>query len=163
GAGGAEVCSFQRIDGDVDFRVDLTLGPPAAEGLTHVEHGSLVALALADDHRAAHLEPVELFTHRLDGHLIGVFSFAVAHRAAGGADSSGYFNEARLMVSGRFNRPIELLRILHLPTEWSHVLTPLGFASDERDRTAMVPTYPPGFPAHLAIIGMIGGWSRAPF
>ena len=76
----AEICPFQRIDGDVDLGIDLALRPAAAEGLADVEHGSLVALALADDDRAAHLEPVELLAHRLDRHLIGVLPFAVAHR-----------------------------------------------------------------------------------
>ena len=72
---------FERIDGDVDLGIDLALGPAAAERLADVEHRSLVALALADDDRAAHLEPVQLLAHRLDGHLIGVLPLAVAHRA----------------------------------------------------------------------------------
>lgn len=83
--------------------------------------------------------------------------------AAGGSDSSGYFNEARLMASGKSSRPIELLRILHLPPEWGQVFTPLGFDSAARDPRAMVPIYPPGLPAHFAIAAMIGGWSRTPF
>src|ERR1700737_4004763 len=66
-AGGAEIGSLQRVDRDVDLRVDLALGPAAAERLADVQHGGLVALSFADDHRSAHLEAIELFAHRLDG------------------------------------------------------------------------------------------------
>src|SRR6185503_5628309 len=81
---GAEVGALQRVDGDVDLGIDLPLGPTAAERLADVEHGSLVALPLADDDGAAHLEAVELLAHRLHRHLVGVLSLAVAHRARGG-------------------------------------------------------------------------------
>src|SRR5437588_6207873 len=81
GAGRAEVRPFERIDGDIDLRINLALGPAAAERLAYVEHRGLVAFALADDDRAAHLESVQLFAHRLDGYLIGVLPFAIAHRA----------------------------------------------------------------------------------
>ncbi len=80
--------------------------------------------------------------------------------AAGGSDSSGYLNEARLMAAGKAGRPIELLTTLHLGTEWGRVFTPLGFEPKGRD---MVPTYPPGLPAHFALAATIGGWTRAPF
>jgi hypothetical protein len=84
GAGGAEVGPLQRIDGDVDLRIDLPLGPTAAQRLADVEHRGLVALPLADDHGAAHLEAVELRAHRLHRDLIGVLPFAVTHRARSG-------------------------------------------------------------------------------
>src|SRR5207247_2747694 len=83
-AGRAEVRPFERIDGDVDLWVDLALGPAAAERLADVEHRGLVALPLADHHRAAHLELVQLLAHRLYGDLIGVLPLAVTHRARGG-------------------------------------------------------------------------------
>jgi len=84
GAGGAEVRSFERIDRDVDLGIDLAFSPAAAEGLADIEHRSLVALSLADDDRPAHLEPVQLFAHRLHRYLVGVFAFAIAHRARRG-------------------------------------------------------------------------------
>jgi hypothetical protein len=84
GAGGAEVRSFERIDGDVDLGVDFPFGPASSEGLAHVKHRRLVALSLADDDRATHLEPVQLLAHRFDGHLVGVLSLAVAHRPCRG-------------------------------------------------------------------------------
>src|SRR4051794_16696107 len=77
----AKVRSFERIDGDVDLGINLALGPTAAQRFADVENRRLVAFALADDDCPAHLEPVQLFAHRLDGYLIGVLPFAIAHRA----------------------------------------------------------------------------------
>src|SRR5260370_27616428 len=83
--------------------------------------------------------------------------------AAGSADSSGYLNEARMMAAGKPSLPIRLLSTLHLPSEYAYVFTPLGFAPSRRHPGRMVPTYPPGLPAHFAIAGSVGGWSQAPF
>src|SRR5439155_24464758 len=83
--------------------------------------------------------------------------------AAGGADSSGYLNEARLMAAGKISLPIELLSTLRLDNNWGHVFAPLGFRQSVRDPRVMVPLYPPGLPAHFAIAGRMGGWARAPF
>src|SRR5437870_5034194 len=83
--------------------------------------------------------------------------------AAGGSDSSGYLNEARIIASRATSRPIILLRTLHLPSEYGFTLVPLGFLQSQRDPHVMVPLYPPGLPAHFAIIGSIAGWTRAPF
>ncbi len=82
--------------------------------------------------------------------------------AVGGADSSGYMNEARLMTEGRTRLPIVPLQTLHLGRDWAHVFTPLGFTPVADSRT-MVPLYPPGLPAHFAVAAAIGGWSTAPF
>src|SRR5581483_7589937 len=78
--GRAEVRAFERIDGDIDFRIDLAFRPAASQRLADVEHRCLVALSFADDDRAAHLEPVELFAHRLDCNLIRILPLAVTHR-----------------------------------------------------------------------------------
>ena len=91
--GGAEVGPFQRVDGDVDLGIDLALGPAASQRLADVEHRGLVALALADDDRAAHFEPVELFAHRLHRHLVGVLPLTVSHRARRG--DSRLFGDAQ--------------------------------------------------------------------
>ncbi len=82
---------------------------------------------------------------------------------AGGSDSSGYLNEARLMVSGTVIQPVPMLQTLHIKSEWAYVFTPLGFVSSSRDHRLMLPSYPPGLPAHFAIAGAIGDWSVAPF
>ena len=39
---------------------------------------------------------------------------------------------------------------------------PLGYRAGPKPGT-MVPTYPPGLPLHLALLGTLGGWSFAPF
>jgi hypothetical protein len=98
---------------------------------------------------AASLYALTLFLHR--------------STAASAADSSGYLNEARMMAAGKTSLPIRLLTTLHLPSDYAYVFTPLGFGVSPHDGRRMVPTYPPGLPAHFAIAGMIGGWSQAPF
>src|SRR5207247_5671534 len=62
GAGGAEVRPLERIDGDVDLHV---IGAAAPDLLADEEHGRLVALAFADDDRAAHGDRIHLLAHRL--------------------------------------------------------------------------------------------------
>ena len=93
----------------------------------------------------------------------GTMLFRHLSFAAGGADSSGYLNEARMMAARATSRPIALLRTLHLPSEYGFVLVPLGFLQSKIDPRAMVPLYPPGLPAHFAIAGAIAGWTHAPF
>ena len=95
--------------------------------------------------------------------LYGLMLFLHRSTAAGSADSSGYLNEARMMAAGKTSLPIRLLSTLHLPSEFAYIFTPLGFAPSRRHPGRMVPTYPPGLPAHFAIAGSVGGWSQAPF
>src|SRR5438105_6624925 len=45
GAGRAEIRSFQWVNSNVDLRINLTLGPAAAERLADIEHRRFVALA----------------------------------------------------------------------------------------------------------------------
>lgn len=79
---------------------------------------------------------------------------------AGGADSSGYFNSARLLANG------DLTTALRAPPEFGppasldpfHFL-PQGFFPG-RNRTRLTPTYPTGFPLHLAVTGTLFGWER---
>ncbi|HEV7919998.1 MAG TPA: hypothetical protein VGR02_04315 [Thermoanaerobaculia bacterium] len=81
--------------------------------------------------------------------------------AVGGSDSSGYMNEARIFASGRMKAEVEPLRVMKLPSSFTHCFTPLGFLTVPRGR--MVPSYPPGLPLHFALAARMGGWSRAPF
>jgi 4-amino-4-deoxy-L-arabinose transferase-like glycosyltransferase len=81
--------------------------------------------------------------------------------AAGGPDESGYMNEARLLRSGRLHLPIEPLRTLHVDRSYSDLFNPLGFVPEPPG--TITPSYPAGYPIHLLIAAMIGGWSRAPF
>ena len=64
--------------------------------------------------------------------------------AAGGADSSGYLNEARLFASGRLSMPVKSFGLE------PRLFTPLGFTTASKSG-AMAPLYPPGYPLHLAL------------
>ena len=56
------------------------LGPPRAHLLADVEHRRLVALALADHHRAVDVERVERLAHGVDRGLVGLVLVAAAHQ-----------------------------------------------------------------------------------
>ena len=79
--GRAQIRSFQRIDRDVDVRNLLTIGEGAADLLSDVEHGSVVALAFADDDGAVHRDRVHGLAHGLGRDLIAQMAVALAHGA----------------------------------------------------------------------------------
>ena len=81
---------------------------------------------------------------------------------AGGADSSGYLNEARLLARGRLSEEIAALALLGLPSRDHDLFLPLGYRSGPRPGT-MASSYPPGLPLHMAALGILGGWGAAPF
>ena len=81
---------------------------------------------------------------------------------AGGSDSSGYLNEARMIVSGRTAERIDALDRFHLDDSVADVFVPLGYDVMPLHRRMMVPTYPPGLPMHMALFTLIGG-DRAVF
>ncbi|MEZ5277833.1 MAG: glycosyltransferase family 39 protein [Opitutaceae bacterium] len=75
--------------------------------------------------------------------------FLNASPVAGGADSSGYMNNARLLLQGRLQgdlRPIPEVPENAVPLNG---FAPLGFRADP-DSLNLVPTYPIGFPLLLA-------------
>jgi len=75
---------------------------------------------------------------------VAVWLFVVVRHtsmAVGGADSSGYFNAARLFASGHVSAPVG-----------DRVFMPFGFVPST-DAGRMVPLYPPGYPLHLALFG----------
>lgn len=75
---------------------------------------------------------------------------------AGGADSSGYMNNARLLLEGRFEDPIRPLPELsdaNIPTP---AFEPLGFRADT-GTDSLEPTYPFGFPLILALFQSVLG------
>ena len=76
---GADRGALERIEGDVD------LGAVAgADLLADVEHRRLVALALADHHRAVDVEDVERLAHGVDRRLVGRLLVAVADQPGAG-------------------------------------------------------------------------------
>ena len=82
GAGlGGDRRALQRIERDVDARAGALRG---ADLLADIEHRRLVALALADHHRAVHLERVQRRAHRLDRGMVGRFLVAAADQLRGG-------------------------------------------------------------------------------
>jgi hypothetical protein len=80
---------------------------------------------------------------------------------AGGSDSSGYANEARGIGRGQVEERIGELDRFGLDDSFTNAFVPLGYVST-RPHFA-TPTYPPGLPVHMAVAGLLFGWSRAPF
>ncbi|HVR44083.1 MAG TPA: glycosyltransferase family 39 protein [Thermoanaerobaculia bacterium] len=85
-------------------------------------------------------------------------AFLTSHRvtSAGGADTSGYLNEARLWLRGELVVPVAPPSGLRLPPAMASRFVPLGFVPGSEEGT-MVPTYPPGLPLHYAVAARIGG------
>ena len=83
-AGSAEVGAFQRID----CNINAGNLPPVVESATHllpdIQHGSVVAFALANHDGAAHWDGVHGLAHRLSGNLIAQRTVSLAHGARRG-------------------------------------------------------------------------------
>jgi hypothetical protein len=93
--------------------------------------------------------------------VYGVFLANFEGAYAGGSDSSGYLECARLLSAGRVRtefREIPGLPAAHLP-EYTYV--PLGF-KPSITKGQMVPTYPIGLPLIIAAIASVSGWDLAP-
>jgi hypothetical protein len=78
---------------------------------------------------------------------------------AGGSDSSGYLNAAQLLARGELTAPQRDFAGLSVGTATQ--LQPLGFIA-EPARARLVPTYPLGLPAHLALASVLFGWTLSP-
>lgn len=97
------------------------------------------------------------------GALIAFYTFVLAwyHSPyAGGSDSSGYMNSARLMLEGRLTIPVP--RPVGMPADLLppgyHV--PLGFILDASQQN-LLPSYPVGLPLHFAFVGWFIGLGPA--
>lgn len=91
-----------------------------------------------------------------------VFVFLNMAIAAGGSDSSGYLNSAKLFADGRTRTELRLpAEIAALPEVARNVFTPLGF-QPVGDKTKISPTYPTGLPLQFALAGKIMGWQSGP-
>lgn len=97
--------------------------------------------------------------------LLGAVAYAIflyCHGSpiAGGSDSSGYLNSARLLEQHRFFADVRV------PAGHGHAdfslgaFQPLGFVVDAK-LPRMVPTYPLGLPLHLLAAAKLVGWDRA--
>lgn len=94
--------------------------------------------------------------------IAGYAIFLARHLSphAGGSDSSGYLNSARLLAHGEF---LTRARALpgHQPREFGEmVFQPLGFRIQPQG-DKIVPTYPIGLPLHLLAAAQIVGWHHA--
>jgi hypothetical protein len=80
---------------------------------------------------------------------------------AGGSDSSGYLNNARLLSEGRLLASRRLLPELAPDSLLPYTYVPLGFIPNP-DHVTMTPTYPMGLPLLIMAAAKITGWDAAP-
>ena len=97
--------------------------------------------------------------------LAGYALFLGAHTTvvAGGSDSSGYLNSARLLAAGRLQTE------LRVPPEFGRLseanrkhFSPAGFNTFPGN-PHLAPVYPAGMPLHFAVAGKLFGWNAGPF
>ncbi len=103
-----------------------------------------------------------LFLGVLAATVAGYVIFVGRHISpyAGGSDSSGYLNSARLLGRGEFLVPARVLRG-HTATEFGETaFQPLGFLIQPASGS-MAPTYPTGLPLHLLAASWLVGWDHA--
>jgi hypothetical protein len=79
---------------------------------------------------------------------------------AGGADSSGYMNSARLLAARQVSTPLRTVPGLPPRTLPPRAYVPLGFTP--RGDDAMAPSYPIGLPLAIAAAAPVVGWEAAP-
>ena len=94
--------------------------------------------------------------------LYALFLIPYVGAVAGGSDSSGYMNHARMLASGRVHAPIRSIAGL-APNSASlppYLYVPLGFRP-ELAKADVVPTYPPGLSLLIAAFEPIAGWRHA--
>lgn len=89
-----------------------------------------------------------------------VFLARFSASIAAGADSSGYFNSARLLGEGRFHASVRVPAGQHHTAFGLMTFQPLGFIIDE-SAARMTPTYPTGLPLHLLAASWFAGWRHA--
>ncbi|MGH9399385.1 MAG: glycosyltransferase family 39 protein, partial [Thermoanaerobaculia bacterium] len=93
---------------------------------------------------------------------LGAFLASKTSYVAGGSDSSGYLNAARLFTEGRVTERVEPLARFGLSDARAPLFTPLGFTQAGRPGS-IAPSYPPGLPLHMAAAALLFGWKHAPF
>ena len=94
-----------------------------------------------------------------------IYSFLViryAYYSVWGSDPTGYVNVARSLLEGRIAQPAPALDELKLPDQFIYSFSPLGYEAGPRPRT-LAPTYPVGYPLHMAGGALIFGWKYGPF
>lgn len=90
-----------------------------------------------------------------------VFCWSHASIQPGGADTSGYFNQARALAAGTSRVPFQAVDGLPPAALPSFAYVPLGFLLSN-DGAALIPTYPVGLPAFYALSAQGLGWQAGP-
>lgn len=91
-----------------------------------------------------------------------VFLARYTTTVAGGADSSGYLNSARLLASGHLQGELRVPAKFGSLSDPDRVLfTPHGFYPYPGN-VQLPPTYPVGLPLHFAAAGKLLGWHLGP-
>jgi hypothetical protein len=93
--------------------------------------------------------------------LYGLFLARFAGACAGGSDTSGYLNNARLIGRGHLLAPMRLVPGLNPDTVPPYTQVPLGFIPNA-DHVTMTPTYPMGLSLLIAAVAQVIGWELAP-
>jgi len=79
---------------------------------------------------------------------------------AGGSDSSGYMNHAKLLAEGRLHATERIIPGVNYRISHSYLYTPLGLKPASHFE-GLVPTYPPGLALMLMAISPLSGWVHA--
>jgi hypothetical protein len=94
--------------------------------------------------------------------VYGAVLVRYASYSAGASDSSGYLNQAHALASGQIARPIRGFVALGEEGVSLSLVLPLGFVQGRRPAT-MAPSYPTGYPLHMAAFAAIAGWDLGPY
>ncbi len=107
--------------------------------------------------------PRRLFLLLVSGAILvyGALLLDRTSAGVGGSDAAGYANTARDILAGRIVVPIEAVGRLGLEPAFAELFIPLAHETGPRPLT-MVPYYPPGFPAHVALGTSIAGEEAGP-
>ena len=82
---------------------------------------------------------------------------------AGGADSSGYLNSARLLAAAQGFTPLQVPAEFGGPGAVPPIhFTPVGFFPRSGHPADLAPTYPSGLPLQFAVAGRWLGWTAGP-
>jgi hypothetical protein len=92
----------------------------------------------------------------------GMFLAVTMAVAAGGSDSSGYLNSARLLAAGQLQTDLRVPPEFGSPTGVNRYhFSPQGFGQFAGN-PRLPPSYPTGLPLHLALAGKLLGWELGP-
>jgi len=92
--------------------------------------------------------------------LYGILLAQFVNACAGGSDSSGYLNHARILASGHVHIQPRLIPGLTAQSQSPFLYSPLGI-KPAPDGDGLVATYPTGLPLLILAARPLGGWAHA--